>query len=79
MSFEQLQEENDDSTTIIICGKYEMEIRNQLLKVNVHNFISVSQIDFGGGEEHYDLQYFSESRKWECLEGGSRQACSTHI
>ena len=63
MSFEQLQEENDDSTTIIICGKYEMEIRNQLLKANVHNFISVSQIDFGGGEEHYDLQYFSERQE----------------
>lgn len=43
---------------IIICSNYEKEIKLQLLNRNIHNFISVSQIDFGGGEEYYDESYF---------------------
>lgn len=43
---------------IIICSNYEREIKLQLLNRNIYNFISVNQIDFGGGEEYYDKSYF---------------------
>jgi len=33
------------------------------LNRNVYNFVSVNQIDFGGGEEYYDELYFDEQKK----------------
>lgn len=44
---------------IVICSNFEKEIRQQLLDNNIYHFISISQIDFGGGEEYYDEQYFT--------------------
>jgi 2-polyprenyl-3-methyl-5-hydroxy-6-metoxy-1,4-benzoquinol methylase len=49
---------NDEDCTIVICSTYEREIRQQLLRYQIYNFISFSQIDFGGGEEYYDEAYF---------------------
>jgi hypothetical protein len=58
VSFDKLCEINNNDCMIIICSGYEMEIKQQLLDNNVYNFISISQIDFGGGEEYYDEAYF---------------------
>lgn len=57
--FNKLYEINNQNLMIIICSGYEKEIKQQLLSSNIFNFISISQIDFGGGEEHYDEQYFA--------------------
>ncbi len=59
VSFQKLCEMNHDNLMIVICSNYENEIRQQLLGENIYNFISVTQIDFGGGEEYYDEQYFT--------------------
>lgn len=59
VSFDELCHVNHDGLMIIICSNYEGEIKQQLLDKNIHNYISMSQIDFGGGEEYYDEQYFS--------------------
>lgn len=59
ISFQRLCEKNHNNLVIIICSNYEYEIRQQLLEGNIHNFISMNQIDFGGGEEYYNEQYFS--------------------
>lgn len=48
---------------IIICSGFEKEIKQQLLDNYIYNFISISQIDFGGGEEYYDERYFSYQQK----------------
>lgn len=58
ISFENLCKLNNDNVLIIICSNYEREIKQQLLSAGLHNFISISQIDFGGGEEYYDEKYF---------------------
>lgn len=58
ISFEKLCEINHDNLIIIVCSNYESEIKKQLLDKNIHNFISMFQIDFKGGEEHYDEQFF---------------------
>ena len=57
ISFAELLEINDANTTIVISA-FDREVKEQLLMGNIHNFISVSQIDFGGGEEYYDETYF---------------------
>lgn len=62
ISFEELLTIND-TETIIVISAFEREIRKQLLMNNLHNFISVSQIDFGGGEEYYDDAYFEWQQK----------------
>ncbi len=54
---------NDSNTFIIISSVYENDIRMQLLEQGVFNFISETQIDFGGGAEYYDEVYFSEQKK----------------
>lgn len=60
VSFEGLLEMNNTNMMIVISA-FERELKEQLLMSGVHNFISVSQIDFGGGEEYYDEEYF----KWQ--------------
>ena len=79
ISFEELLEINDTNTMIVISA-FERELREQLLMSGVHNFISVSQIEFGGGEEYYDEEYF----KWQQKMGifGAKMKVSmfqTHI
>ena len=63
ISFADLCEINHSSLIIVISSNYEAEIKQQLSDKNIHNFISVSQIDFGGGEYYYDAQYFSYQQK----------------
>jgi len=58
LSIEELCGINSDDIMIVICSNHEKEIREQLLEKNIYNFISVSQIDFGGGGEYYDEIYF---------------------
>lgn len=58
ISIEELISANHNELMIIICSNYEKEIREQLLNEKIYNFISITQIDFGGGEEYYDEQYF---------------------
>lgn len=54
---------NNKEVIIIICSIYEREMKQQLLDNNIFNFISESQIDFGGSESHYDEKYFEWQRK----------------
>lgn len=61
ISFDELIAANSSDVMIVICSNYEREIKRQLLEHNVYNFISVSQIDFGGGVEYYNDEYF----KWQ--------------
>lgn len=63
ISFEELCRMNDSELMIVICSNFEREIKQQLLNKNIHNVISVSQIDFGGGEEYYDEQYFEWQKR----------------
>ncbi len=58
ISVEELCKMNSDDIMVVICSYYEKDIRGQLLERRIYNFISDSQIDFGGGEEYYDEQYF---------------------
>ncbi len=58
ISVEELCKINNDNTMIVICCSAEKDIKELLLTSKIYNFISVSQIDFGGGEEYYDSQYF---------------------
>lgn len=58
ISVDDLKKMNNDHIMIIICSNFEKEIREQLYSMNIFNFISITQIDFGGGEEYYDEQYF---------------------
>lgn len=62
ISFGDLMKMNDNNTIVIISA-FEREIKQQLLGNEIYNFISVSQIDFGGGEEYYDEQYFLWQKK----------------
>lgn len=57
ISFEKLLEDNNKDIMIVISA-FEREIQEQMLRNKVFNFITASQIDFGGGEEYYDEQYF---------------------
>jgi hypothetical protein len=59
ISFENLNEFNTEDCMIIICSRFEKEIKQQLLDNHIYNFISFSQIDFGGGVEYYDEAYFA--------------------
>lgn len=70
ISFEELCRINDGELIIVICSNFEREIKQQLLNENIYNFISVSQIDFGGGEEYYDEQYFEWQKKMGEFGGG---------
>ena len=62
ISFEELKKVNDTDTMIVISA-FEREIKQQLFMNKIFNFISASQIDFGGGEEYYDEQYFQWQRE----------------
>lgn len=59
----ELHDMDTGNFMIIICSNYEREIKQQLLDENIFNFISISQIDFGGGEEYYDESYFAWQQK----------------
>lgn len=63
ISFDELVQQNNNKVIIIICSKFEREIKQQLLDKNIFNFISISQIDFGGDEEYYDEEYFAWQQK----------------
>lgn len=63
ISFEELCLQNNEGLMIIICSNFENMIKQQLLDANIYNFISVSQIDLGGGEAYYDEQYFSYQKQ----------------
>ncbi|MCM1154889.1 MAG: class I SAM-dependent methyltransferase [Roseburia sp.] len=58
LSVEELCKINNDDVMIVICSNHEKEIKEQLLEKNIYNFMLASQIDFGGGAEYYDGQYF---------------------
>jgi 2-polyprenyl-3-methyl-5-hydroxy-6-metoxy-1,4-benzoquinol methylase len=53
---------NDENILIVICSASEREIKEELMNQNIFNFISCTQIDFGGGAEHYDETYFEWQR-----------------
>lgn len=74
ISFNELVEMNDDDTMIVICSNFEWEIKKQLLEYSVHNFISISQIDFGGGVEYYNKQYFEWQKKMGMFGGRIKAA-----
>ena len=59
VSADELHKVITDDIMIIICSDLEREIKEQLIGLKIFNFISVSQIDFGGGEDYYDEQYFN--------------------
>lgn len=59
LSFEKLCEIKEQNFLIVISSSCEREIKEQLLSHNIYNFILSSQIDFGGGEEYYDEEYFA--------------------
>lgn len=59
ISFEKLREMKEQSILIVIGSSYEKEIKEQLLSHDIYNFIASSQIDFGGGEDYYDEDYFA--------------------
>lgn len=63
LSLEKFVEYNNPKSIVIICSSYEREIKQQLLDADIYNFISISQIDFGGGEEHYDEEYYKYQQK----------------
>ena len=63
LSVNELVNVNDNDIMIVICSASERIIKQQLLEYSINNFISVSQIDFGGGEEYYDEQYFEWQKK----------------
>lgn len=58
LSFKEICEINNENIMIIICSNYEREIKEQLLDHKIYNYISISQIDFGGGSGYYDERYF---------------------
>lgn len=62
ISFAQLKKTNHEKRMIII-STHITEIKQQLLNADIHNFISSSQIDFGGGEEYYDAAYFEYQQR----------------
>lgn len=51
----------DQLLKVIIISSNEREISLQLTDLNIYNFVCGSQIDFGGGEDYYDDDYF----KWQ--------------
>jgi SAM-dependent methyltransferase len=58
-----IDEYNDENTLIVICSNSESQIKEELMNRNIYNFVSYTQIDFGGGTEHYDEAYFSWQRR----------------
>jgi|GEM_PF-2296451 len=63
LNFDDLLKKKLSNYMIVIASTYEREIKEQLLNNNVFNFISYSQVDFGGGEEFYDESYFEYQKK----------------
>lgn len=64
ISMEKLKAMNTENSIIIIASpKYEREIRMQLFENGIHNLISMDQIDFGGGAEYYDSDYFEWQKR----------------
>lgn len=61
LSFDEVVKMINDNLMIVICSsnRHEIAIKEQLLNNNVHNFISVKQIDFAGDEDYYDESYFA--------------------
>lgn len=60
MDIEKYKETASDNSFIVICSKYEKDIKMQLMNHKIYNFISCSQIDFGAGDEkYYDEAYFA--------------------
>lgn len=74
LSLDELIATNSSDVMIVICSNYEREIKKQLLEYNVYNFISVSQIDFGGGVEYYNEQYFEWQKKMGMFGGRVKAA-----
>lgn len=62
ISFEKYCEEQDEESIIILAGSAAGQMKGQLLDKNIFRFVSFSQIDFGGGEEYYDKNYFEFQR-----------------
>ncbi len=59
ISFEKYCEEQDEESIIILAVSAAGEVKGQLMDKNIFRFVSFSQIDFGGGEEYYDENYFA--------------------
>lgn len=47
------------SDSFIIISSYQREVKQQLMENNIFNFADADAIDFGGGVEHYDEDYFA--------------------
>lgn len=64
ISVEELKVMNTEYSVIIIASpKYERDIRMQLVESDIHNLITMDQIDFGGGVEYYDANYFEWQKR----------------
>lgn len=64
ISVDDFQTTEVKDAMIVICScLYEREMKQQLLDRGIFNFISETQIDFGGGEEYYDEKYFEYQQK----------------
>lgn len=80
ISFEELCLQNNEGLMIIICSNFENMIKQQLLDANIYNFISVSQIDLGGGAKRTMMSnIFLIKSKWGSLEGKLKSECFCHI
>lgn len=62
-SFKDFVSSEFSQNMIIICSIHEREISLQLMEAGIFQFVSDSQIDFGGGEEYYDEFYWDRQRK----------------
>lgn len=63
VSFENLCEINNEKIMIVLCSRFEREMKEQLLERSIYNNVSISQIDFGGAEGHYDESYFDWQKR----------------
>jgi len=64
LSLTDLLKKNISKYIIVIASTYIREIKEQIVKSGIMNFISYQQIDFCGGEAYYNEEYFSWQKKF---------------
>lgn len=65
LSLNEYVAKKDVDSIVIITTVYANEIKLQLMEQGIFKFVDVSQIDVGGGAQHYDESYF----EWQCIIG----------
>ena len=53
----------DGVIVLVASSKYSYIMVQQLLDMNIHNYYSFEDLDFSGGEEYYDENYFEWQQK----------------